>query len=234
MVLFSLNSILFKILLEQVDPPKRQPHQIGTQGGFLVMKPSKEDFDKFVSVILSGGNYSIGRGWGGKLNYGGYYGAGTIQGLASYYYSHLQPNRSVELNRCYYNTMVDDPYHNSEKLNRTNMCRTLEPDYTCQDCRKTSLDEIYTTHLTVCGKPEWCNKPGLLCTKLLIEWHKVRTTLEREWSERYPIHLYDPKWENTTGIFDETTIRQYEGHCTISRRYIPMIFPNVAETDRLI
>ena len=34
--------------------------------------------------------------------------AGTIQGLASYYYGHLQPGRSVELNRCYYNTMVDN------------------------------------------------------------------------------------------------------------------------------
>jgi hypothetical protein len=227
-----LFCFVFKIFcsnLKQVNPPKRQPHQIGTQGGFLVMKPNKEDFDRFVSVIISGGNFSTGNGWGGKLQYGGYYGAGTIQGLASYYYGHLQPNRSVELNRCYYNTMVDNPYYNSTKLNRTHMCRTLESDNTCQDCRKTSLDEIYTTHFTVCGKPEWCNKPvQLLCTKLLIEWHKVRTTLEQEWSKKYPIHLYDPP------KVEENTIGQYEGHCSISRRYIPMTFPLVDATDRLI
>jgi hypothetical protein len=64
-----------------VNPPNRQPHQIGVQGGFLVIRPSKDDFEKFVNVILSGGNYTPGAGWGGhELKFGGYYGAGTIQG----------------------------------------------------------------------------------------------------------------------------------------------------------
>ena len=57
---------------------------------------------------MSGGDgYSIPNGWGGEdKQYGGYYGSGTIQGLASYYYGEYALNRSVELNRCYYNTMV--------------------------------------------------------------------------------------------------------------------------------
>lgn len=90
-----------------------------------------------------------------KGKYGGYFGAGTIQGLASYFYGKLQPDRSIELNRCYYNTMVDDPTSFNKRKNMT-MCRTLESLANCQDCRETPLDEIYTAHFTsVCGKVEW-------------------------------------------------------------------------------
>ena len=33
----------------------------------------------------------------------------TIQGLLPYYYEHLHPGRAVELNRCVYNNMADNP-----------------------------------------------------------------------------------------------------------------------------
>ena len=46
-----------------------------------MVRPSQEEFDKFVSIIESGANFQNGFGWGGaKLKYGGYYGHGTIQG----------------------------------------------------------------------------------------------------------------------------------------------------------
>jgi hypothetical protein len=38
------------------------------------------------------GNNTEANGWGGNLKYGGYYVAGTIQGLAAMFYSHLHPN----------------------------------------------------------------------------------------------------------------------------------------------
>jgi hypothetical protein len=61
-----------------VEPPYKQVHQIGVQGGFLIVKPSQRDFDRMVQIILSGGDgYDLREGWGGiKLGYGGYYGAG--------------------------------------------------------------------------------------------------------------------------------------------------------------
>jgi len=94
-----------------VDPPLKKVYQIGVQGGFLIVRPNRRDFDRMVNIILSGGGFSDSC-WGGKLGYGGYYGAGTIQGLASFYYDYYEKSkRSIELNRCYYNTMVDEPYH---------------------------------------------------------------------------------------------------------------------------
>ncbi len=76
-----------------VEPPKRQPHQVGIQGGFLVVRPSQDDFDKLVSVILSGGGFVRGKGWGG-LNYGGYYGSGTIQGTIQNFEKRFKKSQS--------------------------------------------------------------------------------------------------------------------------------------------
>ena len=119
-------------------------------GGFLVVRPNQRDFDRMVDIIVSGGhNYDAGDGWGGKnLAYGGYYGAGTIQGLSSFYYDYYEnATRSVELNRCVYNTMVDDRYHFDTKHNKT-LCRTTEE--ACQNCQETELDQIYTAHVRAC------------------------------------------------------------------------------------
>lgn len=33
----------------------------------------------------------------------------TIQGLLPWYYEYLHPNQAVELNRCVYNNMADNP-----------------------------------------------------------------------------------------------------------------------------
>jgi len=166
-----------------------------------------------------------------------------IAGLASYYYGHLEPNRDIELNRCYYNTMVDKPIYYDEKKN-TSMCRTLEPDLKCQDCRETKLEDIYSVHFTVCGKPEWChlqfeNRP--LCRDLFIEWHKVRTSLEREWAERYP--AYDSGVPGVGNGTDDKTemMKKFGGHCgpfvkgkEVKTKYSPMVFPLAdAETEML-
>jgi hypothetical protein len=210
------------------SPPRRQPHQIGVQGGFLVVRPNETDFHKYVDIILSGGDYNIHEGWGGpKLAYGGYYGAGTIQGLASYYYGHFAKNRSLELNRCYYDVMADDPMgkdvHVEEDVRR---CRTLED--TCQDCRTVDPKEIFTAHFTVCGKPYGCHDhPEPLCRKLHHEWHRVRWTLEKEWMDKF--EGYMPARVNSSK--DDFT----EGHCKQEQRfrsYIPLKFPaEMSDTD---
>jgi hypothetical protein len=214
-----------------VEPPRRQPHQIGVQGGFLVIRPNATDFQRYVDILLSpsGGDFQAGAGWGGSsLAYGGYYGAATIQGLASYYYGEFARNRSVELNRCYYNTMVDNPYSEDGK-----MCRTLEPDLTCQDCQKTDLQDIYTAHFTVCGKPYWCVNPKEeskdenhhLCMALFREWHLVRLSLENEWKSKYSD--YDPTYYSENDLSKKYSyyFNVTQGHCR-KRKYISLEFPS--------
>lgn len=206
------------------SPPRRQPHQIGVQGGFLVIRPNASDFDRMVDIILSGGDFEIGSGWGGqKLSYGGYYGAGTIQGLASYYYGEFAKNRSVEVNRCHYNNMVDSPMgpdDTQDGENRDERCRTLED--TCQDCRSMNVSDIYTTHFTVCGKPHFCvlYSRTNLCWKLHHEWHNIRLSLEMQWQNDYP--EYNPGFPTP---LNENMATFSHGHCKRPGQYVPMIFP---------
>lgn len=234
-------------MVEPTIPAHKKPYQIGVQGGFLVIRPNRRDFDRMVDIILAGGNYTIGDGWGGQeLGYGGYYGAGTIQGLASFYYDyHENSKRSVELNRCYYNTMVDNPYDFDKKSNQT-LCTTTEEE--CEDCRQTKLEDIYTAHFTVCGKPEWCetinpqDKSRRLCSLLMKEWHKTRLSLELEWMNRFsehgganPTHVYVPALKGVDPT--ESTKKRIEshkmGHCDDST-YIPLIYPTANASAPLI
>jgi hypothetical protein len=232
---------LFTRDYNMVKPGKRQPHQIGVQGGLLIIRPNATDFQRFVDILLQGGDYE-GSNWGGKkLGYGGYYGAGTIQGLASFYYGEFARNRSVELNRCYYDTMVDIPYNEEET-----MCTTLEPDLTCQDCRKTDLENIYIAHFTVCGKPGWCANPTdwwetemvqshRLCMELFREWHLVRLSLENEWKHKY--QDYDPGHHTVIDASKSKTFNYYlnftQGHCTGKgkKNYIALKRPTAFENS---
>ena len=212
-----------------VHPPYHQPHQIGVQGGFLALRPSEEIFAKFIDTIVHNNNFERTR-WGGKaLGYGGFYGAATIQGLASYFYGHLEPNRSVELNRCYYNTMVDDPYDFNPHLNET-LCTTVEPNLTCQDCRETALEDIYTTHFTEpCGKPEKCylDHEEPLCMQLFVEWHKVRLSLENKWMKTYK--SYKPNVLNannqTSSKTKQNALADLQSHCEDYKKYLPLRLP---------
>jgi hypothetical protein len=206
-----------------VDPPRKQPHQIGVQGGFFIVRPNITDFQHYQEILYQRGPYTnsfdVRHGWGGKaLGFGGYWGYTTIQGLMAYYYSHVQPpSRSVELNRCYYNTMVDDPY-NTHAANRGPpenqplACRTRqEPISACQDCRLTPVDQMYTVHFTLCGKPTWCPTPlqawpvldqspsaHQVCMELHRIWHTIRWDLEQGWMELYRDDTIDYDQYNLT------------------------------------
>eukprot|EP00566_Odontella_aurita_P020694 CAMPEP_0113527382 /NCGR_PEP_ID=MMETSP0015_2-20120614/1265_1 /TAXON_ID=2838 /ORGANISM="Odontella" /LENGTH=360 /DNA_ID=CAMNT_0000425811 /DNA_START=257 /DNA_END=1340 /DNA_ORIENTATION=- /assembly_acc=CAM_ASM_000160 len=90
----------------------------GMQGGFLVVKPNTEYFEEYRELILEG-NFKAGAGWNGT--YGGYFGAKQIQGLCSYFFDGVHPNTAVELNRCFYNQMGDNP-RKSRKHDEKLMC----------------------------------------------------------------------------------------------------------------
>ena len=214
---------------------RRQVHQIGIQGGFIVVKPNLAHYEQYRQIILEG-NYTVDYGWGDKLAYGGYYGAAQVQGLCSYFFGHVRPNTTVELNRCVYNSMVDSPIDNGSP----DKCRTLQPLEQCENCRNTNFSLIKTAHLTLCQKPWWCNaceKHPLkhrenslggkeaypLCNQMHREWFKTRYELEALWSSQ------DESYKNLTRVVAFPTIESEVttfGYCFQGRiGYIPMKFP---------
>eukprot|EP00536_Pseudo-nitzschia_multiseries_P013234 jgi/Psemu1/210992/e_gw1.550.28.1 len=146
------------------------------QGGFFVIKPSVETYHEFLEIVRKG-DYHVKKGWGNKV--GPFYGGMTVQGLFPWYYEYLHPGKSVELNRCKYNNMSDNPFDESKR------CRTDEEE--CEDCRFTSADDVVTFHFTICQKPWTClayaakNKNFELCRQMNRKWYKLRSELEKSW-----------------------------------------------------
>jgi hypothetical protein len=226
---------LFTRDYNMVDPPNNKIQEMGTQGGFLVVRPNTTDYNNLVEIVRDGANFSLRQGWGGRAaRVGRFYGAASVQGLASYYY-YFERGRALELNRCYYNNMVDDPMNTRPHLekNSTLRCRTLEDH--CQDCRKVSLHEIYTMHFTQCLKPWKCSdfshKQNMgLCNDGLQRWHRVRRSLEEEWEttyyDNYSIEskTFFNNQNQTSNNFQSLTL----GHCTAEgpEGYVKMKFHN--------
>ncbi|KAI2499561.1 hypothetical protein MHU86_14922 [Fragilaria crotonensis] len=153
------------------------------QGGFLVLRPSMETYRAYVDIIRVG-DFREHNGWGGKV--GPFYGAMTFQGLIPYYYDYLHPGTAVELNRCVYNQMCDNPRDKRTINDIVNGdCRTGEKE--CEDCRSRPLEDVVTTHFTLCQKPWWClpqNDDRIqerLCRKLHAQWYRIRSELEKSW-----------------------------------------------------
>merc|ERR1711862_632920 len=151
---------------------------VGMQGGFFAVRPSQAAFDQLCETILEG-NFKAFVGWGG-LGYGGYYGAQQIQGLLPYFYDHLHPNTAVELNRCVYNTMVDNPYLKVDGVDTK--CK-IPNSVNCEDCRLKTKSQVKLVHFTICQKPWGCDfirnvKTRDLCNPL----HMNGLELEEIWS----------------------------------------------------
>eukprot|EP00980_Cylindrotheca_fusiformis_P003981 scaffold874_cov126-Cylindrotheca_fusiformis.AAC.14 len=153
------------------------------QGGFLVLRPDMKVYDEFVQVIKIGIDKD-GAGWGDLV--GPFYGFMTFQGLIPYFYDVLHQNEAIELSRCIYNQMADNP-----KDQRTvndipqGRCKTNEEE--CEDCRNRPLEDVVTAHFTLCQKPWLCLPQDAdiiqqrLCRKLHHEWYRIRSDLEHSW-----------------------------------------------------
>lgn len=145
------------------------------QGGFLVVKPSMETFEEFRNIIRKGNHGP--KGWENS-HIGNFWGGQTIQGIMPYFYNIVHPDKGLELNRCIYNCMVDNPY----KPN-THICQ--DGKETCQDCRLQKPELVSSAHFTICQKPWTCtyhNNPRNmdLCKVLHEKWFELRDEFERE------------------------------------------------------
>ena len=194
----------------------------GFQAGFWVLKPSQKHFDALLQIIRQGnytGGFSRENGWGG-LGYGGFVGAMAMQGLMAYYYDVHVPGTWIELNNCRYNAVSAD-------VTKKGACKSGRA--TCEDCRSTPVDQLYSIHYTACRKPWQCiatkhNDPNNpferkysipvdivdydQCMQRQKVWHGMRTDLEDQ--------LYD--------LTGDASIRQgqrgdynkefFQGHCS--------------------
>ena len=115
------------------------------QGGFVVVRPSRKVYRDLVDIVKEG-NFDEKGGWGNQI--GLFYGCMTIQGLLPYYYDILSPGQSIDLNRCVYNQMADNPKQDNGK------CKTGEEQ--CEDCRTRPISDIVSMHFTNCLKPWHC------------------------------------------------------------------------------
>uniref|UniRef100_A0A7S3HGE2 Uncharacterized protein n=1 Tax=Spumella elongata TaxID=89044 RepID=A0A7S3HGE2_9STRA len=145
------------------------------QGGFLVVQPSMQTFEDFKEIIRRGNHGA--KGWEGS-HIGNFWGGQTIQGIMPYYYNIVHPERALELNRCEYNCMVDNPY-------RPNTLICQDGQKTCQDCRLQTPEKVYSAHFTICQKPWTCtyhNNPRNmeLCKVFHAKWFQLRDEFEKE------------------------------------------------------
>jgi hypothetical protein len=166
------------------------------QGGFLVLRPSLTVYQEFVAVVRNG-DYRDTGGWGGKTRK--HWGSMTIQGLIPYYIFFLHPGQAVELNRCVYNNMCQQP------MTSYNVCFTLQDP--CEDCRLRSLEDISMTHFTFCQKPWLCMRHrrddigDKMCRRLHGEWFKMRSEMEVSWGRS--------GWGNSTYVDGD----HFYGYC---------------------
>ena len=197
-------------------PAGKKP--VGVQGGFLVLRPSMKTYQEFQGIIRKG-DYRQSSGWGGK-GYGPFYGSMTFQGIIPYFYDVLHPNTAVELNRCVYNTMADNP-RDKRTVNNvvSGKCRDGRDD--CEDCRERGIEEVSTAHFTLCQKPWECLSHDndllqhRLCKKLFHEWYRIRADFERP-SVADDIVVGEGKFKPD----------QFRGFCKSSGKkgYIPLMF----------
>ncbi len=153
------------------------------QGGFLVLRPDMKVYQDYVNIIREG-DFRKGSGWGGAT--GVFYGSMTFQGIVPFYYDVLHPGQSIELNRCVYNQMCDNP-RDGKTVNDVvhGKCRTGQDE--CEDCRSRPLEDVVTVHYTLCQKPWIClahDKDSIqqrLCKKILHEWFRIRSDMEKYW-----------------------------------------------------
>lgn len=163
------------------------------QGGFLVLRPNMTVYDELVGIVKKG-DFHEKKGWihSTKGSTGLFYGGMTIQGLFPFYYDVLQKGESVDLNRCQFNQMGDDPRAETRKDGEPGKCHTGEEE--CEDCRLTPVGNLVSAHFTICLKPWHCmahtteDISHWLCRKMHHEWFLLRSQLEQSWGRNTTGH----------------------------------------------
>jgi len=184
---------------------------------FVIFDCSSRVFSLSHSFLHDTNINNNNRGWGGLV--GPFYGSMTFQGIMPYYYDVLHPGEAIELNRCVVNQMCDNPRDQKTVKDVVHgNCRTGEEE--CEDCRSRPLEDVLTTHYTLCQKPWLCLPHDLdqiqhrLCRKLHNQWYKIRSEMEISWGRS---GKGEGDWQQ----------EQFYGYCKVmgNKGYIPIATP---------
>ena len=158
--------------------------QRGINTNLLLIKPSYSEYNTLVQLYRSE-TYNETMGWGGH-GVGNFVGALGTSGLLTHYYR-SNPDTDIELDKCTYANVVEDPVDES-----TGYCRDgSEPP--CEDCRLKFIHSVKAGRLNrVCGRPwecPWSGEPEVtgtwdgpthqLCTAFLADWYEKRLRFEQ-------------------------------------------------------
>lgn len=96
-------------------------------------------------------------------------------GLAAYYYE-VESTTGVEVSRCEYNNMVDNP------KTKEGVCRDGSAGGDCEDCRYVTPSSVHSCHFTICAKPWTCqdyfSDKQALCKDFHTKWFETRRDYE--------------------------------------------------------
>mmetsp|Transcript_3710 Transcript_3710/g.5451 ORF Transcript_3710/g.5451 Transcript_3710/m.5451 type:complete len:171 (+) Transcript_3710:330-842(+) len=165
------------------------------------------------------------------------WGAMSIQGLLSYYFTEVAPDdTSVELNRCQFNQIAENPrrssfdprdqyprgtpWANSNATYHDMECRDGR-DQSCDDvqCQTWPLDKTFILHYTYCKSPLRCAEPlynetykDHQCYLMRKEWFRIRSIVSEERNEPLDGRFYP---------------ESFLGGCAEEGGYIPLVSPGM-------
>ena len=155
-------------------------------------------------------------------------GVRTIQGFLAYYYNEEKRADSVELNRCRFNQIAENPRRSTysknglyprgtptdAKYGYSDMdCRDGRENCDDEQCQTWPISESYILHYTYCKFPSGC--PNAVynetlkdnhCRKMRREWFLVRKLVAEENNQPIPTGEYFPEI--------------YQGFCQDEGKYI--------------
>jgi len=206
--------------------------KVGLQGGFIMVRPNITTRDALVDMVKSGKYYN-GRGKNAGWFRSGYgmhiWGSMTIQGLLAYYYSNIAKDTSVELNRCRFNQIAENPRRSSfDKRGKYPRgtpvsadakfhdmeCRDRE-GHNCDDvqCQTWPIEESFILHYTYCKSPTACGDLSWnethkdhQCKRMFQKWFDVRKLISGDEYDTMANGTYYPEW--------------YRGYCRGEGEYI--------------
>jgi len=148
-------------------------------GGFVVVKPSREDFDGLLNLIKEG-DFRAGSGWKGERVGWGFGGIGP-QGLYSYYYnkdSLAAGEVMVKAPDLGQNMTLRPPKSRVQPLDRSvyDVIDTPDLDEALQ-AERVSSDDVKVFHFTgMCSKPWDClHARSAICQKMTDRWWNLRS-----------------------------------------------------------
>ena len=218
--------------------PRGKRRKVGLQGGVIIVRPNTTTRDILVDMVKTAKYFNAPTpdkmGWF-HSGYGRHiYGSMTIQGLLAYYYTEVAHGTSIELNRCRFNQIAENPrrssYHKDGKYPRgTPIANDTEfHDLECRDrlsndcddvqCQTWPMSETFILHFTYCKAPTTCpdaswkeTHKDVQCLHMMKKWFDIRKLLAMERNMPPPGGDFYPEW--------------YHGFCNKQKSYVSIPLP---------